>query len=172
MPAASAGYRSAVSGTVPPGSASRTAKGSTILCSAYLPGPQFGSVSGNCHDTAYLVLGPMMRDADDRTAVPRAVLSMTICCGKPVCVCERVRVSVWLRVAVWLLLCVSVSVRVGVCDGDCVGLGVSVCVGVGEQTRLMAKSIIPGYGVAACHVAPPLLLVHPAKTLAEPGEGR
>jgi hypothetical protein len=109
-----------------------------MLCNTYRPGPQFGSVSGNCHDTAYHVSGPMTRDDAMRPAVTRAVLSTTICGGKPVGVCVRVRVCVWLRVRVWLLLCVWVTVSVGDCDGDCVGLGDDVCVGVGEHTLLMA----------------------------------
>ena len=86
-------------------------------------------------DTARRVDALMRRRAaEERLAAPPAVLSSSVCTGKPVVE----------GLCVWLGDCVNDEVTEGVTDRVAEGLRVDVPVGVGEQTCLSAKSATAG----------------------------
>jgi hypothetical protein len=83
---------------------------------------------------------------------------MTGLTGNPVPVCVADCEAVWLGVGIGEGVPESVGLGDCDCDGEPVGDAVAACVGVGEQTFLIAKRRAPRYGAAVCHVAPSFAL--------------
>jgi hypothetical protein len=138
----------------------------------YVPGPHTGSDSGKKKDTAAQAPLLTIVAVDVMGFAKLAVLSKTLCRGKPVadalgvndgvCVIE----TVWDGVGLRLAPCVPVELDVP--------LDVIVDVGVTDaaQVVLIACSLTPRYGRAAAHDEPLVELVHSANTDAAPLVGR